>query len=57
MSYVLITLKDGSTMRVAATTVGPRKFWAFYLSRPSRTGDRWAAYDAAGKVVASGSLL
>jgi hypothetical protein len=56
VSHVVITLKDGATTRVAMTAVGQQKFWAFYLSKQAQRGDHWTAYDAAGKIVASGPI-
>ncbi len=56
VSSVVVTLKDGSTRRVGVTEVGRQKFWAFYLGDPADVGARWAAYDAAGQQVASGSV-
>jgi hypothetical protein len=55
-SYVIITLKNGRTVRVGVTAVGPEKFWGVGLSGKLQTGARWTAYDAEGKRVASGSL-
>jgi hypothetical protein len=56
VSYLTITRKDGSTVRAAATAVGPQKFWAVPMSQAEQTGARWTAYDAAGKAVGSGSI-
>jgi hypothetical protein len=56
VSHVVVTLKDGSTLRVAVTAVGQQKFWAFSLAQQAEAGARWTAYNAVGKPVASGSL-
>jgi hypothetical protein len=44
-------------MRVNVIAVGPEKFWATKLSKNEQMGGHFTAYDAAGKLVASGSLL
>jgi hypothetical protein len=56
VSYLTITRKGGSTVRAAATAVGPQKFWVVALSRSEQASARWTAYDDAGKAVASGSV-
>ena len=56
VSYVVITLKDGSTARAEATAVGSQKFWGVPLSSSQQADSRWTAYDAAGQAVASSSL-
>jgi hypothetical protein len=56
VSYVIITRKDGTTVRAAAIAVGPQKFWAVPLPWSQRVGARWTAYDDAGKAVGSGSV-
>jgi hypothetical protein len=56
VSYLTFTRKDGSTLRAAATAVGPQKFWIVPLTEQEQTGSRWTAYDAAGKAVASGAV-
>jgi hypothetical protein len=56
VSYVVITLKDGSTVRAEATAVGRQKFWGVPLSLSQQADSRWTAYDAAGQAVASGSV-
>ena len=56
VSYLVITLKDGSTVRAEATAVGPQKFWGVPLSSSQQAGSRWTAYDAAGTAVASGPV-
>jgi len=56
VSYVVITLKDGSTVRAEATAVGRQKFWGVPLSSSQQADSRWTAYDAAGQTVASGSV-
>ena len=56
VSYVVITLKDGSTVRAEATAVGSQKFWGVPLSSSQQADSRWTAYDAAGQTVASGSV-
>ena len=56
VSYVVITLKDGSTVRAEATAVGSQKFWGVPLSSSQQAGARWTAYDTAGQPVASGSV-
>ena len=56
MSYLVITLKDGSTVRAAATAVGSQKFWAVPLTWAQQADAHWTAYDDAGKAVGSGSV-
>jgi hypothetical protein len=56
VSYLVITLKDGSTVRAEATPVGSQKFWGVPLSSSQQTGARWTAYDDAGQPVGSGSI-
>ena len=56
VSYLVITLKDGSTVRAEATAVGSQKFWGVPLSSSQQADSRWTAYDAAGQAVASGSV-
>jgi len=56
VSYLIVTPKGGAAMRVGVTAVGQQKYFAFSLTRAVRKGDRWTAYDAAGKTVASGSI-
>jgi hypothetical protein len=56
VSYLIVTPKGGTAMRVGVTAVGQQKYFAFGLSREPRKGDRWTAYDAAGKSVASGPV-
>jgi hypothetical protein len=56
VSYVVITLKDGSTVRADATAIGRQKFWGVPLSSSQQADSRWTAYDAAGQPVASGSV-
>jgi hypothetical protein len=42
---------------VAATAVGPEKFWAIPLTRNEQMSGHFTAYNAAGQQVASGSLF
>ena len=49
VSYVVITLKDGSTVRAEATAVGSQKFWGVPLSSSQQADSRWTAYDAASQ--------
>jgi hypothetical protein len=56
VSYLLITLKDGSTVRADATAVASQKFWGVTLSGSQQADARWTAYDAGGKAVGSGSF-
>jgi hypothetical protein len=56
VSYLVITLKDGSTVRAAASAVGSQKFWGVPLTWAQQADAHWAAYDDAGTVVASGSI-
>ena len=56
VSYLVITLKDGSTVRAEATAVGQQKFWGVPLSWSQQADARWTAYDDAGQAVASGSI-
>jgi hypothetical protein len=55
-SYLIVTPKGGAAMRVGVTAVGKQKYFAFDLSRMPQKGDRWTAYDANGKSVASGPV-
>jgi hypothetical protein len=57
VSSVVVTRKDGSTLRAGVTEVGRQKFWAFYIGGSEYVGAHWAAYDAAGQQVASGSVI
>ena len=57
VSYLVITLKDGSTVRAGVTAVGSQKFWGVPAQLVQQTGARWTAYNAAGKPVASGSVI
>jgi hypothetical protein len=57
VSYLTITLKDGSVIRVGVTVVGPQKFWGVGLGEKSHVGARWTAYNAAGKPVGSGAVF
>jgi hypothetical protein len=57
VSYVVITFKHGSAIRVGVTAIGPERFWGTGLGVKSSTGARWTAYNAAGKPVASGSVI
>ena len=54
--YLVITLKDGSTVRAEATAVGQQKFWGVPLSSSQQAHSRWTAYDEAGQPVASGTI-
>lgn len=56
VSYVIVTLKDGSAQRVGVTAIGPERFWGVGVGRKSVTGARWAAYNVEGKLVASGKV-
>jgi hypothetical protein len=56
VSYVVITLRDGSTVRAEATAVGRQKYWGVPLSSSQQAGSRWTAYDASGQAVASGPV-
>jgi hypothetical protein len=57
VSYLIVTLKDGSTVRVGVTAVGAQRFWGVGLGAKAQTGARWTAYNAEGKQVASGSAI
>ena len=57
VSYVVITFKHGSAIRVGVTAIGPERFWGTGLGARSSIGARWTAYNAAGKPVASGSVI
>jgi hypothetical protein len=58
VSYLMVTPKGGTIpVRADVIAVGPEKFWAISLSKNEQLGGHFAAYDAAGKLVASGSLL
>jgi hypothetical protein len=54
VSYVVITLTDGRAFRVGIVTVGDERLFAFALGK-GQTLKRWAACDAAGRVLASGT--
>jgi len=56
VSYLVITLKDGSTVRADATAVGGHKFWGLPLGMSQQAGSRWTAYTAAGHPVTAGTL-
>jgi hypothetical protein len=56
VSYLVITLKDGSTVQADTTSVGGQKFWGVPLSSAQQTGARWTAYDNAGHAVGSSSI-
>jgi hypothetical protein len=56
VSYVVITLSDGRAFRVGVVTVGDERLFAFALGK-GQTLKRWAACDAAGRVLASGTHL
>lgn len=56
VSYVVITLTDGRAFRVGVVTVGDERLFAFALGK-GQTLKRWAACDAAGRVLASGTHL
>jgi hypothetical protein len=56
VSYLIVTPKDATAMRVSVTAVGQQKYFAFRLSRYPVKGDRWTAYGAAGNPVKSGSF-
>ena len=45
------------TFVVNVIAVGHQKFWAIQLSKNEQMGGHFTAYDAAGKLIASGSLL
>jgi hypothetical protein len=53
VSYVVITPTDGRAFRVGVVTVGDERLFAFALGN-GQTLKRWAAYDAAGRMLASG---
>jgi hypothetical protein len=61
VSWVVVTLKGGGTLRVPAVAVGNERLWAFALVKGQAVRN-WTAYSAAGKTysaagkkVASGS--
>ena len=56
VSYLIVTLKGGSAQRVGVTAIGPERFWGVGVGGKSVTGARWAAYNADGKLVASGRV-
>jgi hypothetical protein len=56
VSYLVVTLEGGTTIRVGLTAVGQQKYFVFRLSRAPSNADRWTAYDATGKPVKSGSF-
>lgn len=55
VSYLTVTLADGSTLRVVAVRIGDQKFFAFALGA-GQTARHWTARDAAGRPVASGGF-
>ena len=58
VSYLMVTPKGGiAPARVNVIAVGHQKFWAIQLSKNEQMGGHFTAYDAAGKLIASGSLL
>jgi hypothetical protein len=58
VSYLMVTPKGGTIpVRADVVAVGPQKFWAISLSKNEQLDGHFAAYDGAGKLVASGSLL
>jgi hypothetical protein len=57
VSYLIITLKDGSAVRVGVTAVGPEKFWGVGFGEKAHTGAHWTAYNIEGKAVGSGSVI
>ena len=57
VSYLTITFKHGSAIRVGVTAIGPERFWGVGLGTRSATGARWTAYNAEGKPVGSGPVF
>jgi hypothetical protein len=55
VSYVVVTLTDGATLRAPAVRAGDQDFFAVVL-RNGQTPRRWAAYDAARAEVCSGKF-
>lgn len=53
VSYLMVTLTGGGSVRVSPVTVGDERLWAVQL-RAGQTTKRWIAYDASGHKVASG---
>jgi hypothetical protein len=56
VEHVVITLKDGGTIRVRAIPVGDQKFFAFAPGHGQRTA-HWQAYDAGGHETSSGPIV
>jgi hypothetical protein len=54
--YLTITMTDGSRLRVTPVLVGGQRYFAFYLNKGQQQVRGWAAYDAAGKRLSSGTL-
>jgi len=54
--YIVVTMTDGSTLRVTPVAVGGQPYFAFYVSKGQQQVRGWAAYDAAGKQLSSGTL-
>jgi hypothetical protein len=54
--YIVVTMTDGSTLRVTPVAVGGQPYFAFYLSKGQQQVRGWAAYDAAGTRLSSGTL-
>jgi F420-0:gamma-glutamyl ligase len=54
VSSVVITPTHGRAFRVGVVTVGDERLFAFALGKGQKL-KRWTAYDAAGRVLSSGS--
>jgi hypothetical protein len=54
--YIMVTMTDGSTLRVTPVAVGGQQYFGFYLSKGQQTVRKWTAYDAAGKELSAGTL-
>jgi hypothetical protein len=53
--YLIVTTAHGHTSRVPANRAGSRRFFVF-VSQDADPAVRWAAYDAGGRVLASGPV-
>lgn len=54
VSYLIVTMPDGSTERVRVVPGGARSFFAYATVHADRKG-RWAAYSAGGRRLAGGT--
>jgi hypothetical protein len=56
VAYVLVTRSDGSVVRIRAVHLSGYQYGLLAMIRPAKSGIRsWAAYDASGKRLGSGT--